>query len=863
MSDIERGYQEVVTEYDDKYEANICKERQLPDHRDGMRMIQRRIFWVFLSMSRERRFNLTKSASIVGDTIKLHPHGDCLKGDTIVYTLDGVPKTIEDLFKSGVEFQWVLAYDIKTRKFKPVKAHSFRIGQRTKETVKIYLSDETHIECSFEHPILVKGEKWILAKDLKAGMPITGGIITDSSYPMIKSKYFDELSESLHYVVSPSSGEYDVLHHKDFNSKNNMPDNHVRLTRGEHAKLHGDYKIGLELGRKSMFSEDGKYYDAIKEKNIRLCSLASEKLGLYKAFQVLKLIKESSLDLTMENYSIFRLKTYNGPYIQSLIKRNLITNFEDLVFQFENYKGTNTDSCKGLTRSLYEPRPYIKRDTNDAVRNGVLKRFGQVLELVHLEHGKITKDLYQETRKIVNSSTKRDIFKRNSPTLETLNKMFNSFENAIKEVPADSYLSVKDIEIIRYNEDVPLYDFTVDTYENMAILTNGSDGINKTFMIVHNSSIYDSLVNEVNSVAGLLKGKGNWGDKSCSLPSKPAKMRYTECKLNKEADAFFKYTPYAEMIMGENNEPEPAFLPVPFPYALIGGFFGLSKSGRTLTPSYKMSDLHKRLVYLIKGDKSGKGPIIKPWFGINLPMKGDFEDLLTKGAGQVSIEPDLDIDEKNEKITIKAFCPDMTNVGAKLEKMSIHPKFGKYIEITDLSAKKNEIIVEYKTKYMKNVDIPFDKLCEFVKKEFTHLNTYNMMTYFDFKDYPKVSVDGWLLDNFKQILTFRQKEIEEAIKALKSKISLNEAILKIRPLIQAWLNKYKKFTHEIIEELKVEIGKLLNDKELTSKVLQISIMKLLDCEIDNETLHKEIKSLETVNTPEERQKNILAWMETL
>ena len=205
----------------------------------------------------------------------------------------------------------------------------------------------------------------------------------------------------------------------------------------------------------------------------------------------------------------------------------------------------------------------------------------------------------------------------------------------------------------------------------------------------------------------------------------------------------------------------------------------------------------------------------------------------------------------------------MTNVGAKLEKMSIHPKFGKYIEITDLSAKKNEIIVEYKTKYMKNVDIPFDKLCEFVKKEFTHLNTYNMMTYFDFKDYPKVSVDGWLLDNFKQILTFRQKEIEEAIKALKSKISLNEAILKIRPLIQAWLNKYKKFTHEIIEELKVEIGKLLNDKELTSKVLQISIMKLLDCEIDNETLHKEIKSLESVNTPEERQKNILAWMETL
>lgn len=376
------------------------------------------------------------------------------------------------------------------------------------------------------------------------------------------------------------------------------------------------------------------------------------------------------------------------------------------------------------------------------------------------------------------------------------------------------------------------------------------------------TSIYDSLVNEVNSVAGLLKGKGNWGDKSCSMPSKPAKMRYTECKMTKESETFFKYAPYANMVMGEANEPEAEFLPVPFPYALIGGFFGLSKSGRTLTPSYKISDLYKRTIHLLKKDGT-KGPIIKPWFGINLPIKGDFEAILTKGAGQVSIEPDLDIDEKKERIIIKAFCPDMTNIGAKLEKLSIHPKIGKYIDITDLSSKKNEIIIEYKTKYMKNVEVPFDKLCEYVKKEFTHLNTYNMMTYYGFKEYPRVSVDSWLIDNFKQLLTFRKKEIEEAIKSLQSKINLNEAILKIRPTIQAWLNKYKKFTSQIIEELKAEIGRILGDKEMTSRVLQISIMKLLDCEIDNDTLQAEIKSLDAVNTPEEHQKSILSWMEAM
>jgi len=38
------------------------------------------------------------------------------------------------------------------------------------------------------------------------------------------------------------------------------------LTREQHAKLHGDYKLGLQNGRLSMFSIDGKYRQAIKQK---------------------------------------------------------------------------------------------------------------------------------------------------------------------------------------------------------------------------------------------------------------------------------------------------------------------------------------------------------------------------------------------------------------------------------------------------------------------------------------------------------------------------------------------------------------------------------------------------------------------
>lgn len=55
------------------YSSYVIKERAIPDIADGLKPVQRRILQTLFNMD-DGRFN--KVANVVGDTMKLHPHGD-------------------------------------------------------------------------------------------------------------------------------------------------------------------------------------------------------------------------------------------------------------------------------------------------------------------------------------------------------------------------------------------------------------------------------------------------------------------------------------------------------------------------------------------------------------------------------------------------------------------------------------------------------------------------------------------------------------------------------------------------------------------------------------------------------------------
>ena len=64
-----------------EYASYFILDRAIPELRDGLKPVQRRIMHTLFKMS-DGRFH--KVANVIGDTIKLHPHGDASIGDALV-----------------------------------------------------------------------------------------------------------------------------------------------------------------------------------------------------------------------------------------------------------------------------------------------------------------------------------------------------------------------------------------------------------------------------------------------------------------------------------------------------------------------------------------------------------------------------------------------------------------------------------------------------------------------------------------------------------------------------------------------------------------------------------------------------------
>ena len=86
MPNIEK--REITTELKESYldyAMSVIVSRALPDVRDGLKPVQRRILWAMWDGGITSQSKLRKSAYVVGETMgKYHPHGDMAIYDTLV-----------------------------------------------------------------------------------------------------------------------------------------------------------------------------------------------------------------------------------------------------------------------------------------------------------------------------------------------------------------------------------------------------------------------------------------------------------------------------------------------------------------------------------------------------------------------------------------------------------------------------------------------------------------------------------------------------------------------------------------------------------------------------------------------------------
>lgn len=501
LSEIEsRDATEIVGECYKELSKYVTRTRAYASATDGLKAVYRRV--VYASKVYNKK---VKSASIVGEALKYHPHGDCLRGCTKLYGLNGEFITIEELYNRGDKEFEILAVDPNNGKIVPAIAHSFRIGQYTDKVYHIKFSDGGEIQVTSNHPVFLNHMEWIKAEDLEVGDKLFSRVFEDSERPTIAGENLHELVSD-YYDGELKSGY--VRHHINHNPRDNTRLNLVKIPRAEHAEIYKNYLAGLAKGRIEMFSSEGKFRSKIKAKNSHLIKLVNKDYSARRFLAVIKRMRDEGVDITESNYESYRSKVYNLPRIDRLISKGYGSNFEELVDcslpniseLYEKFYSTNESSGSSRTHSATK--------MIDAARKS---RIYEVFDYMYAgEATHINLHIYEECRKgLINLNGRgyQNIHGRNYPILNQ-SEFDYYLDLYLKE---NVYITSIEIEEV---ESEPMYDFTVDNLQNMLIPTSDStDSGYYNFISVHNSSVYDALIQmtcEYNWFP-LFDGKGNFG----------------------------------------------------------------------------------------------------------------------------------------------------------------------------------------------------------------------------------------------------------------------------------------------------------------------------------------------------------------
>ena len=180
------------------YAMTVIVARALPDVRDGLKPVQRRILWTMHEMGLRSDRPYRKSAAIVGDVMgKYHPHGDapiydalarfaqdftmryppiqgqgnfgCFAGETKVELVNGEHKSfveLVDMVRHGVRAEVFTLDAHRNVRIKPLRAP--RLVRRNDPVVKVALANGQEIVCTPDHRFMMRDGTYREAGKLKA-----------------------------------------------------------------------------------------------------------------------------------------------------------------------------------------------------------------------------------------------------------------------------------------------------------------------------------------------------------------------------------------------------------------------------------------------------------------------------------------------------------------------------------------------------------------------------------------------------------------------------------------------------------------------------------------------------------------------
>lgn len=276
--------QELKESYID-YAMSVIVARALPDVRDGLKPVHRKILYAMNEMGLSASAKFRKCAAITGDTMaKFHPHGDtaiydslvrmaqdfnlryplvhgqgnfgCFTKDTKVRLTDGRNLSFEELIReqSDGKKHWTFSFNNQTKKIEVAEIKNPRLTIEKAEIIEITLDNNYKIKCTPNHRFMLKNGTYKEAAKLTQEdslMPSYRKVYDGKEDKNLKGyeityQPIEEKWEFVHRLSDKWNLEnkvYDVKngrirHHLDFNKLNNNPDNILRIQWQDHWKYH-------------------------------------------------------------------------------------------------------------------------------------------------------------------------------------------------------------------------------------------------------------------------------------------------------------------------------------------------------------------------------------------------------------------------------------------------------------------------------------------------------------------------------------------------------------------------------------------------------------------------------------------------
>ena len=266
------------------YSMSVIVSRALPDVRDGLKPVHRRVLYAMDQMGLQSNRSFRKCAGIVGEVLKeYHPHGDaavydtlvrltqwwnmryplalgqgnfgCFTGDTQLSMLDGTEKTFAELAELPADEAFYVYSVNDNGRIVVGEGRHARVTRKDAQLVEVTLDNGDKLRCTPDHRFMLRAGTYKQAQDLTPDDSLMPGYFDTASVREGMNRYLR--------IMQPVSGEFEfvhhiadrfnlesgadvafkgpfVRHHKNFNRFDNRPTNIERMDFLAHLHLHAE-----------------------------------------------------------------------------------------------------------------------------------------------------------------------------------------------------------------------------------------------------------------------------------------------------------------------------------------------------------------------------------------------------------------------------------------------------------------------------------------------------------------------------------------------------------------------------------------------------------------------------------------------